>query len=115
VGSPLPVAIFCSYEVCYLRWEPNHQAYTHSYPAPKVPFLASTGAKDTTAPPAAGDDRALLQRAAGANPVKGLVNKASATHHEPGTTDYNPLLAQFSVAWFKMFLDKAPQADGIDY
>ena len=50
-----------------------------------------------------------------AYPVKGLVNKASATHHEPDTTDYNPLLAQFSVAWFKMFLDKTPQADGIDY
>ena len=27
-----------------------HHAYTHTYPAPKVPFIVFTGARDTTAP-----------------------------------------------------------------
>jgi hypothetical protein len=89
-----------------------HHAYTHSYPAPLVPFLAFTGAKDTIAPPRMTED---YFNAKGANPIRGLVNKESATHHEPDTTDYNPLLAQFSAAWFKMFLDKTPSADGFDY
>jgi len=89
-----------------------HHAFTHSYPAPVVPFLAFTGTKDTTAPPKMSQGFFGAERA---HPVKGLVNKVGATHHEPDITDYNPKVAPFSAAWFKIFLDKTPQADGFDY
>lgn len=89
-----------------------HHAYTHSYPAPVVPFLAMTGAKDTTAPPAMAEG---FFNAKGAAASRGLANKQSATHHEPDITDYNPLVPQWTAAWFKIFLDGTPQADGVDF
>lgn len=89
-----------------------HHAYTHSYPAPTVPFLAFTGTKDTTAPPKMTEG---FYEAEGAFPVRGLVNKIGATHHEPDVTDYNKLVAPYTAAWFKVFLDETPQADGLDY
>lgn len=89
-----------------------HHAFTHSYPAPKVPFLAFTGTDDTTAAPAMTEK---FFNADGSHPVKGLVNKVGASHHEPDITDYNPKVAPFTAAWFKIFLDQTPQADGYDY
>merc|ERR1719329_684435 len=57
-----------------------HHAYTHSFPAPEVPFLAFTGTRDLTASPSMTHG---FYNASGASPVKGLVNKAGANHQEP--------------------------------
>ena len=54
-----------------------HHAYTHSYPAPQIPFLAMTGSKDTTASPKMTES---YYRAEGANPHRGFVNKEGADH-----------------------------------
>lgn len=90
-----------------------HHAYTHSYPAPTVPFLAFTGTKDTTATP---DMTSQFYNADGAHPVKGLVNKMDMGHLEPRESDdFNVALASLTAAWFKLHLDETPTADGIDY
>ena len=52
--------------------------------------------------------------AEGAFGTRGLINKVGANHHEP-TTDYNPKLAFYTVAWFKLFVDQTPQAYGQDF
>merc|ERR1712232_832442 len=57
-----------------------HHAYTHVYPPPTVPFLAFTGTLDTIAFPI---QTQRFYNAEGANPIKGYVNKAGATHIEP--------------------------------
>jgi len=82
-----------------------HHAYTHEAPAPTVPFLAFTGGKDTTASPAMTQDFYAKARPGIA---KGFVNRADADHMEPisGST-YNPLLPQFTAAWFKFHLNRA--------
>jgi hypothetical protein len=92
-----------------------HHAYTHVFPAPNIPFLAFTGTKDTTAPPAMADG--FFGAASSKSPQlpRGLVNRVGATHHEPDITDYNPLLPQFTAAWFKIYLDEKPQDLGIDW
>merc|ERR1712070_1066212 len=89
-----------------------HHAYTHSFPAPEVPFLAFTGTKDRTAPPSMTHG---FYEAEGANPARGLVNKVGANHHEPDILSYNPMLAPLTAAWFKIFLDETPQQGGIDF
>lgn len=90
-----------------------HHAYTHSFPSPTVPFLVFTGARDTTAPP---NPMAInIFNAKGADKSHGIANKKSAGHHEPDILGFNNLLPQFSVAWFKIYLDKTPQAFGIDF
>jgi hypothetical protein len=83
-----------------------HHTYSHSFPPPQIPFLAFTGAKDTTASAASTQK---FFNAAGAYPARGYINRADADHMEPyeGST-YNPLLAQFTAAWFKVHLDKTP-------
>lgn len=50
----------------------------------------------------------------GAFHTRGLINKKGANHHEP-TTDYNPKLAMYTVAFFKVYLDQTPSADGHNY
>jgi len=87
-------------------------AYTHVFPAPKVPFLAFTGTKDTTAPPSMASG---FYNAPGAATVKGIANREGATHHEPDVTDYNPLLPQFTAAWFKLHLEHKRSEHGIDF
>ena len=87
-------------------------AYTHVFPAPEVPFLAFTGTKDTTAPPSMASG---FYNAPGAATVKGLANREGATHHEPDVTDYNPLLPQFTAAWFKLHLEHKRSEHGIDF
>ena len=74
---------------------------------PSVPFLAFTGTRDTTAPPAM---TTKFYGAAAAGTPRGLVNKVGATHQEP--TDYkdhkepyNPRLAQYMAAWYKLYVD----------
>ena len=52
--------------------------------------------------------------AAGASTTKGLVNKRGANHHE-ASSDYNPELAQFVAAWFKLHLDGIKSQFGHDF
>jgi dienelactone hydrolase len=89
-----------------------HHAFTHTFPAPKIPFLAFTGTQDTTAPPFMAEK---FFNAPGASAPRGLVNRISATHHEPDIEDYNPLLPQFTAAWFKLYLQRRPEEFGIDF
>ena len=86
-----------------------HHAYTHIYPAiTDTPFLAFTGTTDPTAPPKMAED---IFNAPGAYDVRGLINKVGANHHEP-TTSYNPVLAEATVAWFKLHVDQKPVSMG---
>lgn len=89
-----------------------HHAYTHSYPAPIVPFLAFTGSADWIAFPSQTEG---FFNAKGANPIRGRVNKAGATHFEPNFAPGPKALGMWSAAWFKVFLDETPQAGGVDY
>lgn len=87
-----------------------HHAYTHTYQAPTVPFLAFTGTTDVIAP--ASMTHSFYNKAASTLP-RGYVNKAGAGHMEP---NWNPAdITQFTVAWFKVFLDHKPQDGGVDY
>jgi len=83
-----------------------HHTYTHTFPVPTIPFLAFTGGKDATASTKMTQS---FYNGTGAYPVRGYVNRADADHMEPcnGKT-YNPLLPQFTAAWFKLHLDKTP-------
>jgi hypothetical protein len=95
-----------------------HHAYTHSFPTPTIPFLAFTGEEDTTAPP---DTMGLpiYKSADGSGVVRGYVDKTYAGHHEPDITSLDrngiELIAQFSAAWFKLYLDNTPVAFGVDF
>eukprot|EP00940_MAST-03C_sp_MAST-3C-sp2_P002944 g2944.t1 len=89
-----------------------HHAYTHEYPAPKVPFLAFTGVEDMTAPPKMAE---AFFGAEGAAQPRGLVNRKWTTHHEPDILGYNKLLPQFTAAWFKITLQHISNENGIDY
>eukprot|EP00040_Diaphanoeca_grandis_P016596 m.85858 g.85858 ORF g.85858 m.85858 type:complete len:292 (-) comp25903_c0_seq1:129-1004(-) len=87
-------------------------AFTHTYPAiTTVPFLTFTGTDDDVAPPEMADK---IFGATGASPDRGLINKVGANHHEP-STDYNQKLAAATIAWFKVWLDRTPQALGVDF
>jgi hypothetical protein len=94
-----------------------HHPYTHSFPPPQIPFIVFTGTTDTTAP---ADTMAQpIFDAPGAASPRGFVNKVGAGHHEPDITSLSPegvgLLAQYSAAWFKVYLEETPQAFGLDF
>ena len=95
-----------------------HHAYTHTFPVPTVPFLDMTGEEDTTATV---DGMAIpIYNAASASGIqRGLIDKTLAGHHEPDITSLDrngiQLVAQFSSAWFKLYLDKTAQAYGLDF
>jgi hypothetical protein len=95
-----------------------HHAFSHNFPIPTVPFIDFTGELDNTAPP---DSMGLpIYEAADYNNVDRVyVDKTYATHHEPDITcmDRNgiQLLAQFSAAWLKIYLDETPQSYGLDF
>jgi alpha-beta hydrolase superfamily lysophospholipase len=89
-----------------------HHAYTHSYPAPTIPFLAMTGTSDLIASHKMTENYYHAQDAC---PTKGLVNKIGATHSEPDVEAFNEYLPQFTAAWFKIHLDKMPNDFGIDF
>ncbi len=90
-----------------------HHPYTHTFPAPEVPFIVFTGTADTTAP---ADTMAVpIFNAPGGSPTRALVNKVGAGHHEPDILSLDPdgvgHLAQFSAAWFKVPRPTDPTAD----
>mmetsp|Transcript_1789 Transcript_1789/g.4541 ORF Transcript_1789/g.4541 Transcript_1789/m.4541 type:complete len:294 (+) Transcript_1789:70-951(+) len=89
-----------------------HHAFTHTYPAiSSVPFIAFTGTDDTVAPPEMAEK---IFNAHGTFRTRGLVNKKGANHHEP-STDYNPKLAQYTVALFKIFVEGTNASFGHDW
>ena len=94
-----------------IRAAAMHHAYTHEYPAAAVPFLAFTGELDDVAPPKMAES---FYRTPGACSTRGLVNKLTATHHEP-STQYNPELGLATVGWFKIFVDGTPTFGGKDF
>merc|ERR1719253_1132109 len=49
----------------------------------------------------------------GASAIRGFVNKIGAVHTE--TYWGYQELATYSAAWFKVFLDKTPQENSVDY
>ena len=89
-----------------------HHAYTHTFATPSVPFLAFTGDADDTAPVqmAVG-----IYEGDGGSDVRGIVDRVDATHTEPVVGSYNPLLAKFTAAWFKLFLDGVTTEGEMDY
>merc|ERR1712100_40048 len=70
-----------------------------------------TGTNDTTAPPQMAFD---IFNSSAACPDRGLVNKIGADHSEP-SVHYNPWMAWFTVAWFKVHLDRTPFLSGVDF
>jgi dienelactone hydrolase len=90
-------------------------AFTHKYPRLSVPFLVFTGTEDDVASPSMAQsifDRA--QTGGGAPSARGFVNKVGANHHEP-STEYNPKLGLYTVAWFKLHLDGLTASQGQDW
>lgn len=97
-----------------------HHAYTHEYPAPLVPFLAFTGKEDLIAPASMTEHFFTSE---GASTSKGFVYKTFADHFEcedpfPGQFPpdaYNPLMPQYTAAWFKMHVEGKSHEFGIDF
>lgn len=87
-----------------------HHAFTHTYTPPTVPFLAFTGSSDIIALPAQTQGFFNL---AESSLARGYVNKLGATHFEPNSAS-GPMTT-FTVAWFKIYLDKTPVVNGTDY
>ena len=90
-----------------------HHAYTHNFPAPQVPFAVFTSELDKTAPvePMATG----IYNVVGGSSIRGIVDKMDTDHDEPDILNYNPLLSKYTAAFFKLYLDQTPQADGFDY
>jgi pimeloyl-ACP methyl ester carboxylesterase len=96
-----------------------HHPFTHSFPSiQKVPFLVFTSTNDTVASP---DMSHQIFNAAGAYPVRGLVERADDpadpyAHSEPDKWGSNNSgIKLFTVAWFKVHLDKTPKVHGVDF
>lgn len=94
-----------------------HHAYTHEYPGPSVPFLAFTGQLDYVALPR---QTYNFFDAGDANPVKGLSDRVEADHFEPEDdfmpwSSYNPLVPQYTAAWFKLHLENKRSEFGLDF
>mmetsp|Transcript_25148 Transcript_25148/g.52218 ORF Transcript_25148/g.52218 Transcript_25148/m.52218 type:complete len:392 (+) Transcript_25148:186-1361(+) len=101
-----------------------HHAFSHEFPAPQVPFLSFTGEQDFVAPPWM--SRSIFNATRGArNTVrsKGHANKVSAGHLENQDWEnagwvgdwYNPLVPQFTAAWFKVHLERKTHEFGVDW
>jgi len=90
-----------------------HHPYTHEFPAATVPFIVFTGDEDTLATPK--EMAGPIFNTSGANPIRGYVNKHGVNHDEPDITGYNPLLAQFSAAWYKLHLENKTTEHGINF
>lgn len=94
-----------------------HHAFTHEYPAPQVPFLAFTGSEDYVAGSYMTD---RFFSADGACPTKGMVDSSVFGHFEPEDNwlpwkTYNPLIPQFTAAWFKLHLEKKNSEFGVNF
>jgi hypothetical protein len=94
----------------------SHHGFSHDFPAPTVPFLAFTGSEDHVAPATMAQNMfAAAEKRAGSCTAYGLVDKTGADHLEPLLPSGWTTLAVYTAAWMKMYVDRTPQADGIDY
>jgi len=94
-----------------------HHAFTHEFPAPQVPFLAFTGGLDYVAWPSMTKD--FYSKDSDVS-QKGIVDRTEANHFEPEDNwqpwdSYNPLVPQFTAAWFKLTIEKKREEFGIDF
>jgi len=96
-----------------------HHPYTHTYPSIQtVPFLVFTSTNDTLATPQMSQN---IFNASDACPERGFVErlddpKDPEPHLEPDRWGFNNSgIKWFTVAWFKVHLDKTPKTDGIDF
>ena len=79
----------------------------HLAPRPGLPILVLTGSADDVAAPWMATR--IFNESANASTIRGLVNRRGQGHLEPSTWDfkqYNPAAAQFTAAWFKLYLQK---------
>merc|ERR1712183_656797 len=95
----------------------GQHAYTHTFPMlPDVPMLVLTGSADTLAEPWMASR--IFDESANQSKVRALVNRRGQGHLEPSTWDFaefNPAAAQFTAAWFKLFLQMTPRGFGFDF
>ena len=97
-----------------------HHAFTHTYPAPAVPFLAFTGEEDIVAYPSY-TERFFYAKGPVHVAAKGLIYRTEADHFEPEDpffpfyNSFNPLVAQYTAAWFKLYLENKTIEFGIDF
>ena len=89
-----------------------HNAYTHVFPRVDVPSLIFTGTEDDTATPLMSEE--LYGNLTSGLPA-GLANKEGTGHHAPDLLGYDPLIAQFTAAWFKLHLDGVSSQYGHDF
>jgi len=91
-----------------------HHPFTHSYPSPTIPHIVFTGQQDRTATPEMAES-IFQTECDGCRSPKMIANKLDSGHHAPDTLGYDPLLPQFTAAWFKLYLDRTPEWEGIDF
>ncbi|GMI27096.1 hypothetical protein TeGR_g7885 [Tetraparma gracilis] len=91
-----------------------HHAWTEDFPAPQVPFLSMTSTYDDEAD-ATTMGQAIYDIEGTEHHTKGLVSKANFGHHEADILGINPLLGQFTAAWFKLMLEGKGEESNVDY
>lgn len=90
-----------------------HHAWTEEFVTPQIPYLSFTSVyddeanEDTMGIPIyeSGQDTGLS---------RGIVSTLNFGHHEADILGINPLLAQFTAAWFKVFMACGGE-DGVDW
>jgi hypothetical protein len=91
-----------------------HHAWTEDFPRPTVPFVSFTSVYDDEAD-ATKMGKAIYDIPGTEGLTKGLVSTAKYGHHEADILGINPLMGQFTVAWFKILLEGVKQENGVDY
>jgi hypothetical protein len=92
-----------------------HHAYTHSYPAPTIPYLGVTGSSDFIALPSM--TKNFHNAAANTGLAgRGYANKRGASHFLPsGSGSDTRNLGRYTAAFFKLFVDNTTSDAGGDY
>ena len=91
-----------------------HHAWTEDFPQPTVPFISFTSVYDDEAD-ATKMGKAIYDIPGTDNLTKGLVSTANYGHHEADILGINPLLPQFTVAWFKVLMEGVSTENGVNY
>ena len=91
-----------------------HHAWTDDFPVPTIPFLSFTSDDDDEAD-AVKMGLEIFNIPGTESLTKGVINKGWFGHHEADILGINPLLAQFTAAWFKVMLQGITSENGNDY
>ena len=97
-----------------IRVAAYHHAWTEDFPTPTIPFLSFTSDDDDEAD-ATKMGLEIFNTPGTENLTKGVINKGLFGHHEADILGINPLLAQFTAAWFKVMLEGITSENGNDY